>query len=104
ERVLALYAERGVDAGHEALARGLFVAGRAVYLPGEIEVVYELRFERGFELRRIDVVVFDGIARPHYLDAGKPVYRPHQLVLDFEREAGRYAVRIYLVRREALGL
>ena len=37
ERRLALEPERGVDAGHDALAGGFFVAAGAVDLAGEVE-------------------------------------------------------------------
>ena len=55
-------AERGVRAGQEALAGGLFVAGRAVDLPGEVEPGDGLRLQRRLELLGRDEVVFDRVA------------------------------------------
>ena len=46
EWFLALQAEHRVRAGEQALPAGLFVAGGAVDLPGEVEPRYVLSFQR----------------------------------------------------------
>ena len=51
-----------IEACDKPLRRGFLVAGRAVDLAGEIEARELQAFERGAELARIDVVVFDRIA------------------------------------------
>src|SRR5271169_3886978 len=56
ERRLALYLECRVDARHDALASGLFVAAGAVDLAGKVEARNLLGFERALQLRRIDGV------------------------------------------------
>ena len=45
ERFVAAKLQRSVDSCHQSLSRGLFVSGRSVHLPGEIETVYLLGFQ-----------------------------------------------------------
>ena len=53
---------RGVQSGDDALARGLFVAGRAVDLSREEQSAQRLHLQRRVELRRRIVVVLDRVA------------------------------------------
>src|SRR5687767_10758626 len=55
-------------------------------------------------MARIEVVVLDRIAWPHDVRAFEAADRANQIQLNIERQAGRDAVRVELVRGEALGL
>ncbi len=55
---------RRVDAGDEALSRGLFVAAGAVDLPGKKQSADLLGLQRRRDLRRPDHVVLDGVPPP----------------------------------------
>ena len=63
QRLLAGQLEMRIDAGHQALRGGFFVAGRAVDLSGQIEAGDDARFQRGLQLCRIEEIVFHGIGR-----------------------------------------
>src|SRR5437667_6270568 len=52
-----------VDPRDDALSGGFFVAGRAVDLSGEKEPAHALGLERARQLRRLNEVVLDRIAR-----------------------------------------
>ena len=63
----------GIQPRHQALGGGLLVSGGAVDLAGQEKPGNALCFQGMAQLARIDVVVFDGIARPHHagpLEAG----------------------------------
>ena len=57
-----LYAQGGVDTGKQTLGSRFFVAGGAVDLSGEIEVLDVAAFQGMFEVLRVEEVVFDGVA------------------------------------------
>ena len=57
--------ERGVDAGVDALRRGLFIARGAVHLPGEPQPRDLARSERAGEGGGVDAVVLDGVGQSH---------------------------------------
>src|SRR5487761_1973154 len=69
ERWLAPGAERRVDARHDTLRRRLLIAGGAIDLPCEEETRDGLGLQREAQLVGGGVVVFDGIAPAHHLDA-----------------------------------
>ena len=52
----------GVCACEQTLCGGFFVAGRTVDLSGEEEALDGFGFEAGFEVARVEIVVFDGVA------------------------------------------
>ena len=58
----------------------------------------------GSQVARIEEVVLDGVAGPREVRVLEPADGAHELVLHVERQAGRDAVRIDLVRLEPLGL
>ena len=92
-----------VDAGHDALAGGFFVAGGAVDLSGEEEAGDFLGLERAMKFGRIDRIVFDGVAGTHHFgvfEAGNGL-QDCQLHVDGQR--GAHAVDVNLVRGQALG-
>ena len=96
--------QRGVDAGHQALAGGLFVAAGAVDLSGEDRGRRSSCLERAVELGRVDGVVLDGVAGAQHLgvfEAGDG--RDHRQ-LHFHRQRRAHAVDVDLVRVQALGL
>ena len=62
ERVLFADVLHGICACEQALCGGFFVAGGAVDLSGEEEALDGFGFKAGFEVARVEVVVFDGVA------------------------------------------
>ena len=54
----------GVDAGHQALGRRFLIACRAIDLPGEIQTRDNARLQRGLQIDRIEIRIFNGIRRP----------------------------------------
>src|SRR6185503_12139742 len=99
-----LHTQRRIDAGENALRRRRFVAGRAVDLAREEQAGDELRLQAVLQVARIEVVVFDCVAGPRHVRALESGDRPHQRELHVERQAGRDAVRIDLVRGQAFRL
>src|SRR5690606_33814669 len=87
---------RGVDAGEQALGRGLLVTGGAVDLAGEEQPRYRLGLERGPEPARIEEVVLDRIARARDVRLPEAGDRAHQRQLHVERQRGGDAVGIDL--------
>ena len=59
--------QRGVDAGHQALAGSFFVAAGSVDLAGEVKLRNLLGFKRTLQLSRVDGIVFDGVAGAQHL-------------------------------------
>ncbi len=62
----------GVETRHKSLRGSLFVAGRAVDLAGQEQPGAALGLERGAQLARIDMVVFDRVAGPHHAGLFQP--------------------------------
>ena len=103
-RFALLHLQARVDAGEQALRGGFFVAGGAVDLPCEIQSRDVLRLERGVQVARIEEVVLDRIAGPRDVRALEALDAAHERLLHVERQAGRNAVRVDLMRIEAFGL
>ncbi len=97
-------AQRRVHAREQALRCRFFVAGRAVDLAGEEQAADRTRLERALEFARIEVVVFDRVARAQDVRVGQAGHRTHRRQLDVERQRRRDAVGIELVCRQSLGL
>ncbi len=101
--ILALHLQAGVDARQQPLCRRLFVAGGAVDLAGEKQAADRLGFERGFQVARIVVIVFDGVAGTQDVRVFQPGNRAHDGELHVERQRSRNAVGIDLVGGQAFG-
>ena len=54
----------GIEPGHQPLASRLLITGRTVDLPGEKQAPEAFRLQGRMQLAGIDMVIFDGIARP----------------------------------------
>ncbi len=96
--------QRRIDPRDDPLRAGLLVSRRAVDLPGQEKPRQRLHLERRLQLARIDVVVFDRVARPldsHLLQAR---HRAQKRLLHLGRQRGRDPVGIDRVVVEALGL
>ena len=104
QRFAALDAQRGVDARHNALASGFFVAGGTVDLPGQKQVLDLLRFEPRPQFRGLDHVIFDGVAGPDHLGIFEAGNRFHHGSLHVDGHGSRHAVHVDLVGVETLGL
>ena len=102
--VAALHRKGCVDAGEQALRRGLLVAGRPVDLAGEIEALNITGLQGRLEIARIEEVVLDRIARAGDVRLLETNDRAHQRLLDIKGQAGGDAVRIDLMGLEPLGL
>ena len=92
-----------IEAGNQPLCRGLLIAGRPVDLSRKVETLDASRLETRLQIARIEEIVFDGVARTRNVCAFEPANAAHEFVLHVERQARRDAVRIDLVRVEALG-
>ena len=96
--------ERRIQSGEKPLDCGLLVPRGAVDLAGEEQAAKRLRLERGVEVAWIEIVVLDGVSRPHDVSVLQPADRVHQVELNVERQTRGDAVRVELVRRQALRL
>src|SRR6266850_4291188 len=83
-RRLVLRAQRRIQAGEQALRRGFFVTRRAIDLAGEIESLQRLRFERGVEIPRVEIVVLDCVAGPYEVRFLQAPDRMHKIQLHVE--------------------
>ena len=63
ERLFATNLADGIDSRNETLTGGLLVTRRAIDLPCHEEILENLAFEAMAELRRVEEIVFYGIAR-----------------------------------------
>src|SRR3569832_2723958 len=86
------------------MRRRLLVARGAVDLPREEEPPNGLCLEVRIQPARIEVVVLDCIAGPKIVRVLQSADGPHELVLDIERQTGRYPVRVELVRGQPFRL
>lgn len=93
----------GIDAGHQALASSLLVAGSAIDLSGEIEIFDEFGLQSEGELSGWEEIVLDSIARFKDACMFKAGDRMKSLELDIEREGGREAIKIVGLSVPALG-
>ena len=86
----------GVDAGHQPLARGFFVARGAVDLASEVESVHEPGLQAMLELGGGEVVVFDGVSGAEHLGVLKPGNLSHGAKLHVLRKARAETVDVNL--------
>ena len=93
----------GIEAGQQALRGSLFVAGGAIDLAGEEEACDGLGFQRGLEVARVVVVVFDGVAGAQDVRVFHAGDGAHDGQLHIEGQRGRDAIGVDLVRRQAFG-
>ena len=99
-----LILERRIDAGHEALAGRLFVSAGPVDLAGQIQARDLLVFERAFQLRGVDGVVFNGVAGAEHLGRFEAGDGGTIATCTSIGRAGAHAVDVDLVSLEALRL
>ena len=102
--LLAAGPKAGIGARQEPLCGGLLVACRAIDLTGQIEARQPLQLQRGPELARVDIVVFDRVARPDDADVLEARHGLEERLLHLGGQGGREAVRIDRRVVEALGL
>ena len=93
--------ERGIDAGHDALAGGFFIPAGSVDLASKVEAFHALHAQAAIELGGVDRVVFDGISGAQHLGIFEAGDGTHDLPLHFHRQRGRHAVDVDLVRIQA---
>ena len=83
---------------------GFFVARCAVDLPSEKQAADGFGFQAGFEVARVEIVVFDGVAGAQDVGVFQAFHRAHEGKLDVKRQAGGDAVGVVFVRGQAFGL
>ena len=62
KRFLSGHTLMGIDTGNKSLPCRFLISGRSVHLSGKEQAFDELRFKRMAKLRRVEKVIFDGIA------------------------------------------
>ncbi|MNV41899.1 hypothetical protein D3C71_1335530 [compost metagenome] len=102
--VAAQRKQRCVHTRQQPLGRSFFVARRAVDLTGKEKPADRLGLKRALQSTWIKVVVLDGIAGAHDVRIFQATQGMDQIKLDIERQAGRHAVRINLVRIQTFRL
>ena len=96
--------QRGVDAGHQALRRGLLVAGGAVHLAGEVEPAQPLALQRGVHLAGGKEVVLHGVAVARRLRLLQAAHGAQGRLLHLRRQRTGEAVEIDQVAVQPLRL
>ena len=81
-------------AANQSLRSSFLVPGRTVDLPRAVEPGQRLDLQSSIERARIDVIVFDRIARDRDLDRLEPFHRPQHPELDIGGERCAHPVRI----------
>ena len=99
-----LYLQCCVDPSHQALARGLLVAGCAVDLACEEQARDLARLKGTVEFCRIDRVVFDGIAGTQHLGVFESGNRLQDRQLYLDRQRGAHPVHVDFVSVQPFGL
>ena len=94
----------GVYPGHEPLGGRLFVAGGAVYLPGQVEAADPPALQGMGQLGRGNGVVFYAVGRSQDLRPVEAGYGSEDPFLDLERQARGDPVDVDLGGLEPLGL
>ena len=85
ERIAAAHSECGVNTSHETLACCLLIACSSVDLPSEEEAGNHFRLQGMVELRRVEVIVFDGVSGAVGFDISQCRYLMDSLELCFHR-------------------
>ena len=93
-----------IDSGNESLPCRFFVACCAIDLPGEEQASKQFCFESMAQLRRVEKVVFDGIAGAVNLAVGERGNLAQRLNLDIQRKRRREPVQVVFASRFALRL
>src|SRR5690606_36868892 len=83
-----------IGAGKHTRRTGLFIAGRPVDLARVVEPGLLLEFQRGAQLARIDIVIFDGIAILDDSDILQAAHGAQERVLHFRRQRARNTIGI----------
>ena len=94
DRRRATCPRRRIQAGNEALRSGFLITCGAVDLAGQEQARQPLCLERGVKFARIDVVVLNGVPRPHDAGPFQSGDRSHHGKLHVFRQGRRYAVRV----------
>src|SRR6185503_6499862 len=98
EWLLSLDCKRSIQSCHQPLTGGLFVAGRTIYLAGEVKTRNRSDLEGSVELCGRIVVVLDSVARSIHFYIGKSAHRAKNLELHFRGERCREPVDVKLLR------
>lgn len=87
EGVVAGAFQCGVDASDDALPGSFFISRGSVHLSGEEKAVEFLRFQRMAQLRRLEEIIFDGVAWAVDLHIAEARNLFQRFQLDVERQA-----------------
>ena len=88
----------GMQSGKQPLRCRFFIARSAVDLATKKQAVNLPGFKAALEATRIEIVVFNAIARPHDVGVFQARNGMHQFHLGIERQAGSDAIHIKLRR------
>ena len=78
--------QSGVGTRDKSLCRRFLVPGRPIDLPREEQPADALGLEPTIQIRRLDEVVFDGVARTQHHRLFEPRKRSHDFLLDLRRK------------------
>src|SRR5262245_52318204 len=104
EHVLAPHSACGIDPRDQPLRRSFFVPGCAVDLSGQIEAANSPRLKCWSQLRRLNEVVLDCIARANHSGVFETGERTNQTLLHRSRHRHRESVDVDLVAVDRLWL
>ena len=104
ERLFLPQSQRRIDARHDPLHGGFLIARGAVDLAGVEQVANGLGLQARQKLRRRREVVFDGITVADDVRALTPANRMDDGLLHVNRQTGRNAVAVQLMRVAAFRL
>jgi len=82
----ALRLQRGIGACEQTLRSGFLVAGGTVDLTGKEQPADRLRFQRGLQVARVEVVVLDGVTGAQDVRVFQAADTAHDLQLHIERQ------------------
>src|SRR5690606_37891760 len=102
--IATLHLQSRVETSQQTLRGSLFVTCSSVDLSSEEKSLYRPRLERRFQASRIEIIVFDRIARPEDMRILQARQGMDDLKLYIERQACRHAIRIDLMRRQSFRL
>src|SRR5690606_18126787 len=88
----------------QSLGGRLFVAGRAVDLPGKEQPLYRPRLQGSVQFAWVKIVVLDSVAGPHDHRVLQTWQGPNHRKLDVERQTGGHAVGVNFAGAQAFRL
>src|SRR5262245_12658006 len=98
QRRAILDLQRGISPSDQSLCCRLFIPRGAIDLAGEVEATYNLRFECWQKLCRREVVIFNGVTRPHNFSFFQPRDRMDKCELNVIWQTSGDSIYVILAR------